>query len=132
MRTFLLAAGSTLIALSALFHIYVFFLESIAWRKPKTWKTFGIRSQEDAEIIRPMAFNQGFYNLFLSLEIIAGFITLGIKSAIGYTLLIAGASSIVGAGLVLYLSVKSSRRAAIIQASPPVIGLTLLVVGLAK
>ena len=33
---------------------------------------FGIRSAEDAAIVRPMAFNQGFYNLFLAIGIVAG------------------------------------------------------------
>ena len=33
---------------------------------------FGLRSAEDAAIVRPMAFNQGFYNLFLALGIAGG------------------------------------------------------------
>ena len=132
MRDFLLIAGSSFISLSGLFHIYVFFLESIAWLRPKTWKTFGIRSQEDAETIRPMAFNQGFYNLFLALEIVAGLITLGINKVIGFTLIVAAAASIVGAGLVLFFSVKNSRRAAMIQGLPPLIGLVLLLAGFSQ
>ena len=129
MKNFLLASGATLIGLSGLFHVYVFYLESMIWTKPRTWKTFGVPSQEAAEIIRPMAFNQGFYNLFLALEIFAGLIALGIRSTIGFTLLIAAALSIIGAGIVLFFSVKTSRRAAIIQASPPLVGLALILAG---
>jgi putative membrane protein len=129
MKNFLLASGATLIGLSGLFHAYVFYLESMIWTKPRTWKTFGVPSQEAAEIIRPMAFNQGFYNLFLALEIFAGLIALGIRSTIGFTLLIAAALSIIGAGIVLFFSVKTSRRAAIIQASPPLVGLALILAG---
>ena len=129
MKNFLLASGATLIGLSGLFHAYVFYLESMIWTKPRTWKTFGVPSQEAAEIIRPMAFNQGFYNLFLALEIFAGLIALGIRSTIGFTLLIAAALSIIGAGIVLLFSVKTSRRAAIIQASPPLVGLALILAG---
>ena len=129
MKIFLLAAGATFIGLSGLFHAYIFYLESLIWTKPRTWRTFGVPSQEAAEIIRPMAFNQGFYNLFLALEIVAGLIALGINSTVGFTLLIAAALSISGAGIVLFYSVKTSRRAAIIQATPPLLGLVLIFAG---
>ena len=121
--------GSCFIGLSALFHVYIFYLESIAWTKPKTWKAFGIASQEAAETIRPMALNQGFYNLFLALEIAAGLVALAVNEKVGFALIIAGAESILGAGLVLFFSVKTSRRAAIIQATPPFIGLVFLLFG---
>ena len=129
MKNFLLVIGSCFIGFSALFHVYIFYLESIAWTKPKTWKAFGIASQEAAETIRPMALNQGFYNLFLALEIGAGFVALAFNEKIGFALIIAGAASILGAGLVLFISVKTSRRAAIIQATPPLIGLVFLLLG---
>ena len=129
MKNFLLVIGSCFIGLSALFHVYIFYLESIAWTKPKTWKAFGIASQEAAETIRPMALNQGFYNLFLALEIGAGFVALAFNEKIAFALIIAGAASILGAGLVLFFSVKTSRRAAIIQATPPFIGLVFLLFG---
>ena len=86
-------------------------------------------NQEAAEIIRPMAFNQGFYNLFLAMEITVGLVALSFNKRIGFTLIVAGAVSILGAGIVLFLSVKSSRRAAIIQAAPPLIGLIFLLLG---
>jgi uncharacterized membrane protein len=54
-------------------------------------------------IIRPMAFNQGYYNLFLAM----------------------------GAGVVLFFSVKKSRGAAIIQAGPPFLGVLFIALGLA-
>jgi putative membrane protein len=129
MKNFLLATGATFIGLSGLFHAYIFYLESLIWTKPRTWRTFGVPNQEAAEIIRPMAFNQGFYNLFLALEIVAGLIALGINSTVGFTLLIAAALSISGAGIVLLNSVKTSRRAAIIQATPPLFGLVLIFAG---
>ena len=126
----LLGVGLAFLALSALFHIYVFYLESVAWTKPKTWKTFRIPSQEHAEIIRPMALNQGFYNLFLALGIVIGLVLLPTHSTIGYTLMISAASSIVGAGLVLLASVKGSARSAAMQAGPALLGILFLLVGL--
>ncbi len=131
MREVFFGIGLILIALAGLFHVYVFYLESIAWLKPKTWKTFGLPSQEYAEIIRAMAFNQGFYNLFLALGVISGLTLLKINSTIAFTLLVFSALSMVGAGLVLFFSVKTSRRAAFIQAGPPLLGLFSLLLGFA-
>lgn len=121
--------GSVLIFLAAIFHIYVFTLESLTWRSPKTWKTFGLQSQEQANTIAPMAFNQGFYNLFLALGALVGLALLGINSTIALTLMMFSALSMVGAGTVLFFSVKTSRRAAIIQAGPPLFGILFVLLG---
>lgn len=129
MSTTLSIIGSIFIFLAAVFHVYVFTLESITWRLPKTWKTFGLPSQEYAEIIRPMAFNQGFYNLFLALGAGVGLALLSINSTVGFTLMFFSALSMVGAGVVLFFSIKTSRRAAIIQAGPPLLGVLFVVLG---
>lgn len=132
MKTALTAIGLSFIFLGALFHVYVFTLESITWRTPKTWKRFGLPSQDHADITAPMAFNQGFYNLFLGLGAIVGIALLGTKSAVGFTLILFAALSMVGAGVVLFFSVKRSRRAAMIQAGPPLIGACLVILGLVQ
>jgi putative membrane protein len=129
MGTVISILGVLLIFLATLFHVYVFKLESFTWRKPKTWKTFGISSQERADIIAPMALNQGFYNLFLAIGSGAGLVMLGFNSVIALTLISFSALSMTGAGMVLFFSVKTSRRAAIIQAGPPLLGLIFLLVG---
>lgn len=61
-----------LAVLAALIHVFFFYLESIAWTKPSTWKTFGLASQEEAEITKGLALNQGYYNLFLAIGVIVG------------------------------------------------------------
>ncbi len=122
MNAALLTIGSILIFLGAAFHLYVFFLESVSWRSPKTWKTFGLPSQEHADIIRPMAFNQGFYNLFLALGAGVGLALLGVASTVAVTLMVFSALCMVGAGVVLFFSIPASRRAALIQAGPPFFG----------
>ena len=121
--------GAILIFLGVIFHLYVFTLESVTWRKPKTWRTFGLASQEQADILAPMAFNQGFYNLFLALGAGVGLALLGINSTIASTLIVFAALSMVGAGAVLFFSVKTSRRAAIIQAGPPFFGILFVLLG---
>lgn len=121
--------GTLLIFLAILFHIYVFMLESFTWRDPKTWKVFGISSQEHADIIAPMALNQGFYNLFLAIGAGVGLVMLGVNSVISLTLLTFASLSMASAGMVLFFSVKTSRRAAIIQAGPPMLGILFFLIG---
>ena len=60
--------------IAALIHVGFFYLESIVFARPTVWARFHIASQADADVIRPMALNQGFYNLFLGLGIVAGLV----------------------------------------------------------
>ena len=131
MRNSFLVFGSLCICSAGALHIYFFKLESIDWLKPKTWKTFGLPSQEHAENIRPMAFNQGFYILILALGALLGTVLLGANTTVGFTLMIFSAASMVFAGIVLASSVKKSMRAAIIQALPPLLGILSIAIGLA-
>ena len=79
--------------------------------------------------MRSMAYNQGFYNLFLALGALLGTVLLSANTTVGFTLMIFSAGSMVLAGLVLLMSVKNSKRAAMIQALPPFLGILLVVVG---
>ena len=122
----LLVLSAIFVALAALLHIYIFTLESVTWSQPTTWRIFGIRTQGDADTIKPMAFNQGFYNLFLAVETGLGVILLAVSLPVAVTLLVVGAGSMVLAALVLLLSSKTTRRSALIQGVPPFIGLLFL------
>ncbi|MCU1523257.1 MAG: epimerase [Microbacteriaceae bacterium] len=131
MNTVFLVIGAIFIFLAAVFHFYVFFLESVTWTNPRTWRIFGVASQEDAETIRPMAFNQGFYNLFLGLGAGIGLILLASVPAAGFALVFMGAGSMVLAALVLLLSSKTNRRSALIQGAPPLVGIVFILLALA-
>ncbi|MGW5575719.1 DUF1304 domain-containing protein [Nocardia thailandica] len=117
-----------LIAVAVLLHGYIFVMESLRWTAPRTRATFGLSAAE-AEATREMAFNQGFYNLFLAVvaAVGAGFVAFG-DTAIGVALVLAGAGSMVAAGLVLLLSSPDKARAALIQLTPPLLGCLALVV----
>ena len=93
----LVAAG-----VAAAIHVFFFVLESIRFRQPATWRRFNIESQRDADLMGPMAFNQGFYNLFLAVGAFAGIaaILLG-RPEIGRTLVFFTCGSMALAGLVL-------------------------------
>lgn len=68
----LLAASCVFAILAGLLHVLIFVLESFRWTNPKTMKTFSITSAQEAEATKEMAYNQGFYNLFLAIMALAG------------------------------------------------------------
>ena len=121
--------GLALIGIAAGIHLYVFVLESLRWMQPATRATFGIASERDAEATRLLAFNQGFYNLFLAIIAVAGIVLAGPLPAAGGALLVASAGSMIGAGVVLLASSPRLWRAALVQLLPPGLGLLALAVG---
>ena len=89
-------------------------------------------SEQQAKATAPMAFNQGFYNLFLALSIAVGIVLIAVGAvSAGAALVFAGAGSMVLAGLVLVASDRSKARPALIQLVPPLVAVVLLTVGLA-
>jgi putative membrane protein len=127
----LITAGLVLAVLAALLHVYIFVMESLTWTSPRTRATFGT-TPETAETTRELAFNQGFYNLFLAIVTaigVAAFLT-GAR-AVGVALVFAGVGSMLAAALVLLLSSPDKARAAITQGTLPLIAVVLLVIGLA-
>ncbi|WP_295012338.1 DUF1304 domain-containing protein [uncultured Microbacterium sp.] len=124
----LLVIGFVFAGLAALIHVYIFVLESVRWTHPSTRRIFGA-SAEDAETTRPLAFNQGFYNLFLAIVTVIGIvIAAGASAPVGIALMLAGTGSMLAAALVLILSDRSKARAAIVQGFFPLIAVVLLVV----
>ena len=130
MGVIVIVIGLVFAGVAALIHVYIFYLESLAWTAPGTRRVFGTTA-EQAEITRSLAFNQGFYNLFLAVTVALGigFAAAG-STTIGATLVFVGAGSMVAAGLVLVLSDRSKTRAALIQLVAPLIGIGALAVGL--
>lgn len=114
--------------LAALLHVYIWVMESLTWTSPKTRATFGT-SAEEAEATKEMAYNQGFYNLFLAVVTAIG---IGLIAAdhddVGAALVFTGAGSMVAAGLVLLLSSPDKARAALTQLTFPAIAVVLLAV----
>ena len=126
----MLTAGLVFAALAALLHIYIFTMESVTWTSPRTRATFGTTAEE-AETTKLLAFNQGFYNLFLAIVTAIGIppVVMG-DTAVGVALVFAGVGSMAAAAVVLLLSAPDKARAALIQGTFPVIAIVLLVLGL--
>jgi putative membrane protein len=116
-----LVAACVFAALAALVHVYIFVLESLRWTEPATRRVFGT-TEEAAALTRPLAYNQGFYNLFLAVGVALG---LGLVAtgdiASGRVLILFACGSMVAAGVVLYLHNPHFLRAAAVQVVPPLI-----------
>ena len=127
MSSLLAIIGSVLVGLAALVHVYIFVMESVQWSKPATWKRFGLKTQADADVTKPMAFNQGFYNLFLAIGVGTGLVLLatGVPQ-VGLGMIFLGAGSMVAAALVLVVSSPKLARAAAIQGVLPLLGIIFL------
>lgn len=114
--------------LAALLHVYIFVLESFRWNEPSTRRTFGV-SEQDAPVLAPMAYNQGFYNLFLALGVVLGLALLVMGDIAGSrAVLLFACGSMIAAGIVLFLHNRAFLRAALIQAVPPLVALVPLLV----
>ncbi len=123
----MLIAGLVLAGVAALIHVYIFYLESVAWTKQPGRAVFGLTAEE-AESTRELAFNQGFYNLFLALITVLGIVLVGFdRLAIGATLVLAGIGSMLAAALVLFCSNRTRRRAALAQGLVPLLSIIALV-----
>lgn len=123
-------AGLVFAILAALLHVYIFVMESLTWTSARTRKTFGI-SEEEALATKELAFNQGFYNLFLA--IIAGVGVVAVFAGhrpVGAALVFAGVGSMLAAAVVLLASSPDKARAAITQGTFPLIAVVLLAIGL--
>ncbi|WOC11119.1 DUF1304 domain-containing protein [Gordonia sp. MP11Mi] len=127
----MLIAGLVFAAVAAAVHVFIFYLESIVWTTPKARAVFGT-TEAEAESTKPLAFNQGFYNLFLAISIVVGIVLVAVgQEEVGATLVLVGAGSMVAAGGVLMLSDPSKTQAALKQLVPPAISVILVVLGIA-
>ena len=126
----MLVAALIVAALAALLHVYIFVMESVTWTSPRTRATFGM-SADEAAATKELAFNQGFYNLFLAIVSAIGIAAVAMgHSGIGAALILAGVGSMLAAALVLLISSPDKARAAISQGLFPLISVVLLVIHL--
>ncbi|WP_243075561.1 DUF1304 domain-containing protein [Microbacterium sp. SS28] len=117
--------------LAALLHVYIFVMESVQWTQPRIWKRFGVPDQATADATKPMAYNQGFYNLFLAVGAIIGLALFWaggpgtVADVAGRTLVLFSLASMVAAALVLITTGSKYLRPALIQGTLPLIGFVL-------
>lgn len=124
--------GLVLAGLAALVHVFIFVMESLMWTGQRARSTFGF-TEEEAQATKEMAFNQGFYNLFLAVVAFLGII-LHVAGAhtVGATLVLTGTASMAGAALVLLLSSPDKAGAALKQGVIPALAVLFTAIGLAQ
>ena len=114
--------------LAAALHVFIFYIESFAWTT-RALSVFGM-DRESAEATKEMAFNQGFYNLFLAIEAFAGMTVYFLASRpVGLTLVLFGVGSMLAAALLLFVTSPNKRSAAIKQGFLPLLTVVTLAAG---
>jgi len=92
---------------------------------------FGEQSPQEVAATRELAFNQGFYNLFLAvLAALGAVLALAGTTTVGATLLLAGTGSMLAAATVLLLSSPAHRAAAVKQGALPLLAVLATAIGL--
>jgi putative membrane protein len=123
----MIVLATVVVTLAAALHVGIFIMESVSWTRPTIWKRFGVASQEAADTTRPMAYNQGFYNLFLAIGAIIGLILYGVgMHPAGLALILFTTASMFAAAVVLVTTGRGYLRPAIIQGTLPLIGFVLM------
>ncbi|QAT87037.1 hypothetical protein EJ065_5503 [Corallococcus coralloides] len=114
--------------IAALIHVLFFVMESIVFSRPKVWKRFGLKSQADADVVKPMALNQGFYNLFLAVGVLAGVVLVHTGAvASGVAAVVFGCACMLMAALVLVGSNRKFLKASLVQGALPALAISLVV-----
>ena len=91
-------------------HVFIFYIESFAWTT-RALSVFGI-DRESAEVTKEMAFNQGFYNLFLAIEVFVGIAVYFLASpTVGLTLALFGVGSMLAAAPPAFRDIPDKRSA---------------------
>jgi len=132
MNSALAVVGSVFLVVAALVHVGIFVLESVLWRRPSTWRRFGVHDQRDADALQPMAYNQGFYNLFLAVGAGIGLMLLSTapSAEAGIAIAIFALASMLLAAIVLVASNPRMLRPALVQGAAPALALLFLVLSL--
>ncbi len=117
---------------TALLHYYIFYLELVAYGGQAFNRTFGI-PESDLPIVRAPFNNLAIYNLAIAVFATFGlFVVLLSGSVFWYGmamgLLFASLGTALMAGFFLFMSQRNKRRAALIQATPALLGLIGMII----
>lgn len=115
---------------AGLIHVFIFVLESVRFpRDAKVQASFKV-APEDVNAVRPWAFNQGFYNLFLAIGIVVGLgYAWGGNGSPGRALVGFCCACMVAAAAVLVGTDRKMLRGAVVQGAAPLVALVALAVG---
>lgn len=126
----MLFTAAVFAVISAAVSFYIFLLETLKWTDPETMAVFRVKSSEEAAITQQLAYNQGFYNLFLAVGAALGVLLLVLGSSVaGVTLMSFSTASMALAAVVLAASDRRMVRAALVQGGPAALALLFTLLG---
>ena len=108
---------------AAVLHVIFYLIESFFWMNPKVYTNFGVLNEDNAKVIRVFTFNQGFYNLFLSIGAFLAFYFWQVGDPNAEIMIWYSCLFMIGAALVLLFSAPRSIVGALIQGLPPLLAL---------
>ena len=115
---------------AAAIHAWFFVLESVQFMRPTVFGRFGLTNETDARIVRSFAYNQGFYNLFLTAGVVIGIaVAASGDAASGRAVVLFACGSMIAAGVVLLLPNRRFARAAAIQVVPALVAVLAILAG---
>jgi putative membrane protein len=118
-----------LAALAAVVHVAFFVLESFLFTKPAGRKVFGTTAA-DAETMKFLAYNQGFYNLFLAVGCAVGIgLVVSGRSEAGRAMIAFACATMVGAAAVLGSGGRKYARGVVVQGGPALAALLAVLSG---
>ena len=110
--------------LAAGLHVWFFLMESVWFMRPAVHRRFGVASEADARTVRPFAYNQGFYNLFLAVGAGLGVVRAAVGDpGNGVPIMLFACGSMVAAGVVLVTHNRKFAPAAAIQVLPALVAI---------
>lgn len=125
----MLIAAAVFAVLAALLHVLFFAYESLLFERPEVHARFRTATQ-DVPAVKPWAYNQGFYNLFLALGTLVGVAVLAGTEDVGLALILFGCGSMLAAALVLVATDRRMARAALTQGLFPALAVLFAIVAL--
>lgn len=128
-RSLVMSVSLVFAAIAGVIHVAFFALESFLFTKPPGRKIFGT-TEADAETMKFLAFNQGFYNLFLAIGCFVGIALIagGTRAEAGRALVMFTCASMIGAAAILATGGKKLVRGVIMQGAPPLVALVTMLV----
>ena len=125
----MLITAAVFAVVAAAVAFYFFMLESLRWAEPETAAIFQLRGTNPAATAQ-LAYNLGFYNLFLAVGAGLGVVLLVAGNAVaGLTLMTFTNACMLLAAVVLVLSDRRMGRLSLVQGGPAALPLIFSLLG---
>ncbi|MEM9777390.1 MAG: DUF1304 domain-containing protein [Chloroflexota bacterium] len=112
--------------IAGIIHVLFFLMESVFWLNPAIHSVFLIDNLADAQLLDVYVKNQGYYNLFLAIGMFVGIWLTTRNKQTGSAIIIYTCLVMIGAAVVLRLTIPDMTSGPYIQGVAPLIALIAL------